>query len=164
VVLNPVRAGACALPELWPWSSYRATAGIASAPPWLQTAWLLDQFGSQTATSISAYVDHVRAGIGHADLWSHLKSQVCLGDDEFAEQLRRQIPEKVEETEIPRVQRRAAAQSLAHFLAQPVRNEGIALAYATDCYNLKEIGRAFGLHYTTVSRVVRNVEMSQYKT
>jgi REP element-mobilizing transposase RayT len=29
VDLNPVRAGACRRPEDWPWSSYRATAGLA---------------------------------------------------------------------------------------------------------------------------------------
>jgi transposase len=32
-------------------------------------------------------------------------------------------------------------------------------AYATGCYSLKEIGQAFGLHYATVSRVVRAVEI-----
>ena len=53
VVLNPVRAGMCALPELWPWSSYRATVGSAAPPEWLQTAWLLSQFGGQPATHTS---------------------------------------------------------------------------------------------------------------
>ena len=32
VVLNPVRAGLVDLPEAWPWSSYRASAGLAAAP------------------------------------------------------------------------------------------------------------------------------------
>jgi len=59
VVLNPVRANMCALLQLWPWSSYRATAQV----------------------------------------------------------------------------------------------------YATSCYSLKEIGQAFGLHYATVSRLVRAVEI-----
>lgn len=34
-------------------------------------------------------------------------------------------------------------------------------AYATGCYSLKEIGLAFGLHYATVSRLVRAVEISR---
>ncbi len=37
VVLNPVRAGLVSAPEDWRWSSYRATAGLAVAPPFLET-------------------------------------------------------------------------------------------------------------------------------
>jgi REP-associated tyrosine transposase len=40
VVLNPVRAGICALPHQWAWSSYRATAGLDGAPPFLNLRWL----------------------------------------------------------------------------------------------------------------------------
>jgi putative transposase len=47
VVLNPVRAGVCAQPQDWPWSSYAAMLGAAH-PPWLNTAWLLAQFGSSS--------------------------------------------------------------------------------------------------------------------
>jgi REP element-mobilizing transposase RayT len=35
VVCNPVRAGLCRQPGDWPWSSYRATAGLDPAPPFL---------------------------------------------------------------------------------------------------------------------------------
>ena len=41
VVRNPVRAGLVAEPGAWPWSSYRATAGGAAAPDWLEIAPLL---------------------------------------------------------------------------------------------------------------------------
>jgi REP-associated tyrosine transposase len=40
VVLNPVRARLCALPHQWPWSSYRATAGIDRKPRFLDLRWL----------------------------------------------------------------------------------------------------------------------------
>ena len=33
IVLNPVRAGIVCSPELWPWSSYRAMAGLARSHP-----------------------------------------------------------------------------------------------------------------------------------
>jgi REP element-mobilizing transposase RayT len=42
VVLNPVRAGICALPHQWAWSSYRATAGLEDAPSFLDLRWLED--------------------------------------------------------------------------------------------------------------------------
>jgi putative transposase len=38
VVLNPVRANMVARPEQYRWSSYRATAGLEAAPPWLDLA------------------------------------------------------------------------------------------------------------------------------
>jgi putative transposase len=37
VVLNPVRARMVRSPAEWPWSSYRATAGLCDAPFWLAT-------------------------------------------------------------------------------------------------------------------------------
>src|SRR5512135_3705804 len=45
VVLNPVRAGICERAEDWPWSSYRATAGLAPRPSFLTTKWLLGSLG-----------------------------------------------------------------------------------------------------------------------
>ena len=44
VPLNPVRAGLVRGPALWRWSSYRATAGLEPAPPWLEINWTLAQF------------------------------------------------------------------------------------------------------------------------
>ena len=35
IVMNPVEAGLCAHPSEWPWSSYRATAGLEPAPAFL---------------------------------------------------------------------------------------------------------------------------------
>jgi putative transposase len=45
VAYNPVRAGLCAEPSDWPWSSYRACAGIDPAPPLLNETMLRDTVG-----------------------------------------------------------------------------------------------------------------------
>lgn len=58
VVLNPVRAGICERAEDWPWSSYRATAGLAPRPAFLTTEWLLGSFGGD----VRRYRDFVAAG------------------------------------------------------------------------------------------------------
>jgi REP element-mobilizing transposase RayT len=47
VVLNPVRAGMVADPADWPWSSYRATAGMESPLEWLADGAVLAAFGSR---------------------------------------------------------------------------------------------------------------------
>jgi putative transposase len=45
IVLNPVRAGLCRRAEDWPWSSYRATVGLAPIPPFLTVDRVLRYFG-----------------------------------------------------------------------------------------------------------------------
>jgi putative transposase len=45
VARNPVEAGLVRSAGDWAWSSHRATAGQAEAPPWLDVAWTLGHFG-----------------------------------------------------------------------------------------------------------------------
>ena len=55
IVLNPVRARLCSQPEHWPWSSYAATAGIQSAPPFLTSSALLAEFSSNPRQARELY-------------------------------------------------------------------------------------------------------------
>jgi len=48
IVLNPVRAGLCVLPEQWPWSSFGATAGLVPWPCFLT----VDRILAQRATRL----------------------------------------------------------------------------------------------------------------
>ncbi len=165
VVLNPVRAGICAMPQDWPWSSYRAMLGQdpgSKAQPWLNTAWLIQQFGSSISQARAAYVDHVRTGIGLPSIWDGLQNPICLGDAQFAAQVGKQAPEgSATQPEISRLQRRATAAPLSHYTALPERNQAIAQAFQTGCYSLKEVGQSFGLHYATVSRIVTSENAQQ---
>ena len=157
VVLNPVRAGMCEMPEQWRWSSYLAMVGQAHRPNWLHTEWLLAQFGNQYATAVEAYVNHVRAGVGLPGVWGALQDQLYLGDDEFAEKSRLTLSSRLlNDAEIPRLQRRARVAPLAVFVAMPNRNTAIAKAYATGRYSQKEIAIAFDIHYATVGRIVKS--------
>lgn len=51
VVLNPVRAGLCAHPQEWPWSSYRASAGLSQPRPFHARDELLGLFADMFGTS-----------------------------------------------------------------------------------------------------------------
>jgi putative transposase len=51
IVLNPVRAGICESPEEWPWSSYRACAGLDFAPRFLAVTQHLRFFGRAPAAA-----------------------------------------------------------------------------------------------------------------
>lgn len=65
VVMNPVRAGLCKRPESWRWSSYRATLGIAPAPPFLDIARALSCFGTHDAHSRDRLRRFVEAELPH---------------------------------------------------------------------------------------------------
>jgi REP element-mobilizing transposase RayT len=116
VVLNPVRAGLVRGPDEWPWSSYRATAGEAPAPAWLETAWTLAQFGDVGAAARQRYRDFVGEGRGLAGPWSALRGQIYLGSEAFVRDVLRHATSGVRSSEIPRPQREAAPMSVERVL------------------------------------------------
>jgi putative transposase len=63
VVLNPVRAEICTTPKAWPWSSYRASVGLAFAPPFLAVEELLRCFGPLPRPARRTYAAFVRDGL-----------------------------------------------------------------------------------------------------
>lgn len=157
VVLNPVRAAMVKNARQWKWSSYHAMIGTEPRPEWLETDWLLGQFGSQRTRQIERYVEFVQEGVRGPRVWQQLKGQVFLGNDLFVETMRKRLESnaKFATKEIPRIQRRALAQSLAYYHEEFVdAKQGMAAAYATGDYTLQAVADAFGVHYSTVSRAI----------
>ncbi|HSY49510.1 MAG TPA: transposase [Thermoanaerobaculia bacterium] len=94
VVLNPVRAKMVEKPEDYRWSSYRATAGLESAPDWLDLAAVLPLFGGEQEPAQTAYREFVLAKIGCEDrLWEKLTNQLYLGTEEWIKMMRGQVVE-----------------------------------------------------------------------
>lgn len=88
-----------------------------------------------------------------------------LGSEVFVEQVRGQLPQDRDLSEIPRAQRRPPAKPLRDYARlHPHRDDAIAAAYASGGYMLKQIGEYFGLHYAQVSRIVRRAMDAKYKT
>ena len=155
VVLNPVRAGIVDDPQQWSWSSYAAMTGEKQAPPWLQTDWILGQFNRNRDQAVMGYVDFVRAGAGMPSVWERLRGQVYLGSDAFLQRIQA-LSDKTSLAEIPRTQRRPLAQALTYYresIADP--NAAMSAAYATGDYTMRQIADAFGVHYATVSRALK---------
>jgi putative transposase len=161
VVLNPVRAGLVARPEDWPWSSYRATAGLplSEESEFLTTAWLLRQFGADETAARRRYLDFVSSGIGLDSPWPQLQSQLFLGKETFIEKLRDAIPKKTAVQEIPKRQRYTNRPPLKEIFAdwktKKKRDEAIVASHITYGYEQKEIANFLGIHYTTVSHVIK---------
>jgi putative transposase len=106
LVLNPVRANAVKSARDFPWSSFRSTAGLAPAPPWLETDWTLRQFGSRKAAAQDAFRRFVADGAGAAyEPWRQLRGQIYLGSDDFLVDMERRAAGRGA-PETPRRQRR----------------------------------------------------------
>jgi len=68
VVLNPVRAGLCDTADDWRWSNFRATAGLALVPSFLEVGWLLEQFARDTIAARDQYSAFINQGTSAASL------------------------------------------------------------------------------------------------
>jgi len=156
VVLNPVRAGMVDDPGSWYWSSYQAMIGEVPAPPWLATDRLLAQFGKRRSTAFRRYTQFVAEGIGRDSIWKNLNRQVFLGDDRFVSLMQEKIKGVSQDVNIPKAQRRPPAPSLQAIAAKhDSRDYAIVAAYATGQYSYQQIAEFFGLHFTTVGKIVR---------
>ena len=158
VVLNPVRAGMTNDPADWPWSSYRVTAGLEPAAPWLALDGLLGMFDGKRDVAKRRYIKFVSEGIEAGSPWSKLTGQVYLGDEQFVKRMQSALQaDKQDDIQIPGAQRRPPAPSLPEIEKLSAnRDSAIVGAYATGAYSYQQIADHFGIHFTTVGRVVRS--------
>lgn len=107
LVLNPVRAGLTKSAAAWAWSSYRATAGIEKAPPWLETRATLESFGAVGSRAIQKFRTFVAEGRGCAyDPWKLVEGQIYLGGDTFRREAEARLERTKVSEEVPVAQRR----------------------------------------------------------
>lgn len=160
VVLNPLRAKMVAQVEDWPWSSYHAMLGKAVVYPWLEINWILGQFNKDRLMAIDSYINFVREGLGLPPIWSGLKQQIYIGSDQFVESmLKKGTQDNKSFEDVPLMQRRMMPKMLEEYREQSnSRNEAIRAAFSSGGYTMKQIGSFFGLHYTSVSRIINSAE------
>ena len=159
VVLNPLRAKMCKVLDDYLWSSYRPTMGLDPVPSGLSVDWLLGQFAKTRPVARQRYAAFVQAGIGQPSPWRELKGQVLLGSQAFIEKVTPQLKARESVIEIPKRQRRVHRPALKELLAnvknKDDRNRAMTRAYLVHGYTLAEISREVGLHYATISRLVK---------
>lgn len=157
IALNPVRAGMVASAKDWPWSSYRATIGQTKKPDYLNTEWLLAAFAKRKSVAIERYKEFVAAGESQPSPWALLRNQIYLGSEPFVEKMKSLVDGEKELSEVPLSQRRPLPKALSSYeAASKDRNDAIIKSYRGGGYTLKEIGDYFGLHYSTVSGIIKN--------
>ena len=173
VVLNPVRAKAVKSPERWKWSSYRGTVGIEKPHPCLTIDWVLGQFGTKREEAERKYRAFVRDGIDQQTIWTDVKGQSILGDEDFVDRLIDYVEIYEEIREIPKSQRYVNRPTLKEIFQdigdkRRTRNRGILDAVERWGYSEREVADYLGLHYSTVSRLIKETDsktkMSKVKT
>ncbi len=161
VVLNPLRANMVYVLEDWRWSSYPIVTGQEAAPRWLDTDWLLSQFGAERSKALQKYREFVMSGRGVPSPLHGTRHQLLLGDDAFVESHRQTLDDDVLR-EVSKAHRRSVALPLDEYRTHyPARDEAMAQAYLAGAYTMAEIGQHFGVHYMTVSRAVRKHEANR---
>jgi putative transposase len=110
LVLNPVRARTVKDPGRWAWSSYRATAGVELAPPWLAVERVRGLFSGR-----GGYRRFVTEGMGRDSPWAALRGQIYLGSEAFLSQMAQRLPRR----------REAKGISRGHF--EPLRPDATAI-------------------------------------
>jgi REP element-mobilizing transposase RayT len=170
VVLNPVRAKMVERPENWKWSSYLATAGKSKPHPSLTTDWVLGQFNRKRGKAEQEYRQFVHWGIGQKTIWTEVRGQSLLGQDTFMDKLTEHLKKHKDIPEIPRSQRYATRPPLAVLLPEGITEDQkrmkkrLSEAVEHHGYRQSELARHIGVHYSTISRWLREYENARRKT
>ena len=149
IAFNPVRARMVKAPEDWPWSSYRATAGLERMPSFLH----LDRLMRTMAPDDPADGPHrFRRSVDETDAdalqWPRT---AIVGDDVFIDRLQQFRAEAGRE--VPRREGRRTLDAIFQgAFTRSSRNEAIAAALR-ERYAAAEIARYLGLHPRTISRI-----------
>jgi REP element-mobilizing transposase RayT len=150
IVLNPVRAGMVVTPEQWYWGSYRATAGLARLPSFLDCNRLLELLSPHNPVEGS---DQFRRAVLEADAQAlTLPRDTILGDDAFVARFQ-PYRERASREVVRREGRRRLDAIFQGAVTRASRNAAIVTA-AREGYALAEIARYLQVHRSTVSKVV----------
>ena len=159
VALNPVRAKIVKDPKDWEWSAYQATTGHKGISC-LTTDWILSQFDNKQKAS-SLYQAFVLSGIKAESPLKAVKGQLFLGQENFIDKIKHLMSVTENLREITKKQRYVTRLSLNEILKyqdKKSRDQAMYEAHQEYGYTLKDIAEYIGVHYTTVSRVIKRIE------
>ena len=161
VVLNPARAGMVKRPGDWKWSSYRATTGREKPHPCLTVDWILGQFGGTRGKAEKQYKQFVTWGIGEKSIWTDVKGQSILGEDEFVDSLIDYLKKHKDIADIPKSQRYVNRPPLEKIFSEGIlhdkgkRDKKIVEAVEKHGYRQREVADHLGMYFTSVSRIMK---------
>jgi REP element-mobilizing transposase RayT len=159
IARNPVRACLVQRAADWPWSSYRATAGLAVAAPWLALDEVWEAFGDNPLEAQRAYADFVDGDISAHEAVP--AGPVVFGSGAFVARVGRALAPHRGCREVVYAERFADRPRLIDLFAigadACAREIAIRKAFDDHGYTLREIGEFLGVHPSTVWRHVRGL-------
>ena len=101
--LNPVRAKMVKDPIAYKWSSYRCFIGKEKKPKWLETGFILADFGNSRAKAQKEYKRFVEEGIGREDvkIKDGVYKGIILGREGFIEEIKKRFIDGKEDKAVP---------------------------------------------------------------
>ncbi len=118
---------------------------------------MLAGFAKRKLVAIERYKEFVVQGKDQPSAWRLLRNQIYLGTEQFVEKMQSLVDGGKALTEVPSSQRRPVPKALREYEASSKdRNTAIRRAYLSGGYTQKEIGDYFGLHYSSVSGIIKN--------
>ncbi len=154
IALNPVRAGMVERPEEYPWSSYRATAGLEKAPEWLALGTLAPYFGEAESWQAN-YRSYVEEKIDSADrIWDKVTNQIYLGSEGWLKQVRKKVEAELRSDDHPRAQREVGRPNMVEIIAAVARTLGVSESWiCTSHGNVERLLAAWLGWYEGLARV-----------
>ncbi|NTS77402.1 transposase [Catenovulum sp. SM1970] len=158
VIQNPLRANMVNHVRDYNWSSYPAMTGQCSCPHWLVKDIVLRRFDIDIHRSMMLFENYVNQQ-SESNFWQSVTHQVFLGDEAFSKRFLKQAADIPEINEVPKVQQRREAKPLKFYQTHySKRNDAIIKAYQSGGYTQKKIADYFGVHYSTISRIIRDAK------
>jgi len=165
IALNPVRAKLTTTPYAWAWSSYRHLIYGNNNLEYLNTKIALEEYSKNFTNAKQLYKDNVNLKIKEETSWEKLGNRAVIGSDEFMNKIKQFLNQTRNVKEISKKER---------FINRPIldkifnkekliikiqRDKLVYQAYLDYGYSLSEIGRYLNLHYSTISKIVKKMEV-----
>ena len=161
IVLNPVVAMIVDHPARYEWSSYLDTIGKRKSPLFLETGIVLSLFSRNLEQARFEYREFIEMSL-HDGENENLEEGGILGRDEFKERNKQLVHPKKEVKEIPKKDRYACRPPLSELLSniysKDIRNLRVYAALKEYGYTQMEIANQLGIHYSTISLVIKQIE------
>lgn len=163
VVLQPATSGTTKNYATYKWSSYKATAGLAEGPAFLETGWILSQFAKRPKNAHKKYIGYVKEGKKAESPLNNVRGQIFLGSNKFIQKLKPQLNKGKSKKDMPKWQRNLNRPPIEEVFKnvenKSVKQRNIRIKQANEKYGytLKQIGDYLGLHYTSVSRIINSI-------
>jgi REP element-mobilizing transposase RayT len=156
VVRNPVEAHVTADAASWPWSTYRATAGLEAPPDWLNVDWIGWAFKTHDVEEARRrYVDYVNEPTSTRNTIA--TSGIVLGSRSFARAILGDQKRQRPELELPINARILDRPSLGTLFepapaSGPDRDRLVHVARVDHGYRFSQIADHLGIDRTTASK------------